>query len=107
MKKRTRARLLALGALVFFVTALPGMTVEMNPAGTPPDAKRIKDIKAYCVDFNWEKPYGRPRLARLGAFADSDPARHFAWYKMLGVNVIQTICVSPCRQKWRRNPWTF
>ena len=35
-------------------------------------------IKSYCIDFNWEKVYNRPKLARLGAFANSDPATHFA-----------------------------
>jgi len=64
---------------------------------------RIKDIKAYCIDFNWEKHYGRPRLARLGAFANSDPATHLAWYKMLGVNVIQTFCVSTNGYAWYKN----
>jgi len=65
--------------------------------------RKAGDIKAYCIDFNWEKPYGRPRLARLGAFAKSDPKTHFAWYKMLGVNVIQTFCVSTNGYAWYKN----
>jgi len=65
-----------------------------------PDATAIKDIKAYCIDFNWEKPYGRPKLARPGAFAKSDPAAHLAWYKMMGCNVIQTFCVSTVGYAW-------
>ena len=103
MKQRSRARIFAFAVLVFLATARLGMAADVNQAGTPPDATKIKDIKAYCIDFNWEKPYGRPRLARLGAFADSDPATHFAWYKMLGVNVIQTFCVSTNGYAWYKN----
>ena len=78
-------------------------------ADTPPKARKpvnagsIKDIKAYCIDFNWEKPYGRPKLARLGVFAKTDPATHLAWYRMLGVNVIQTFCVSTNGYAWYKN----
>jgi arylsulfatase A-like enzyme len=61
------------------------------------------DIKAYCIDFNWEKFYGKPKLARLGAFAKSDPADHFAWYKMMGVTTIQTFCVSTNGYAWYKN----
>ena len=50
MKKRTRARRLALAALVFLVTARPGMAAEVNQAGPPPDAAKIKNIKAYGID---------------------------------------------------------
>jgi len=67
------------------------------------DPSEIEDIKAYCIDFNWEKQYNRPKLARLGAFAKSDPATHLAWYKMLGVNVIQTFCVSTNGYAWYKN----
>jgi len=59
----------------------------------------IKDIKAYCIDFNWH----RRRLAKPGQFANTDPAVHLAWYKMLGVNVIQTFCVSTNGYAWYKN----
>ena len=68
-----------------------------------PDATKLKDIKAYCIDLNWEKFYGKPRLARPGAFGKSDPAAHFAWYKMMGVNVIQTFCVSTVGYAWYKD----
>lgn len=52
-----------------------------------------KDIKAYDIDFNWG-PGGVNGFAKPGLWADADPAKHVAWYKAMGVNVIQTFCVS-------------
>ena len=51
----------------------------------------VKDIKAYCLDFNWGSRRG---FARPGSWAGADPVKHVAWYKAMGVNVIQTFCVS-------------
>ncbi len=52
-----------------------------------------KDIKAYDIDFNWG-PGGPNGFAKPGLWADADPAKHVAWYRTMGVNVIQTFCVS-------------
>jgi hypothetical protein len=60
----------------------------------------VKDIKAYCLDFNWG---GRRRFARPGSWRDADPAAHVAWYKAMGVNVIQTFCVSCNGYAWYKN----
>ncbi len=56
-----------------------------------------KPIRAFCIDFNWR----RPRLAgwhndfaKPGFWADASPKEHVDWYRGLGVNVIQTFCVS-------------
>jgi len=92
--------------LLVTVIGTANVSAEEN-AGKPVAASvapaKIKDIKAYCIDFNWEKPYGRPKLARLGVFAKTDPETHLAWYKMLGVNVIQTFCVSTNGYAWYKN----
>lgn len=90
---------IAVGLALFMV----GTACAAASQGAMVDAAKIKDIKAYCIDFNWEKPYGRPKLARLGVFADADPGAHLAWYKMLGVNVIQTFCVSTNGYAWHKN----
>ena len=73
-------------------------------AQAPPDAATIKDIKSYCLDFNWEKT-GRKHdpFATPGRWADSDPAEHVAWYKAMGANVIQTFCVSCNGYAWYKN----
>ncbi len=73
-------------------------------AKSPPKASEIKDIKAYCLDFNWaatsrkRKPFAAP-----GNWAAADPAAHVAWYKAIGANVIQTFCVSSNGYAWYKN----
>ena len=71
MWQRSRARIFALAALIIFVSARPATTAGVKRTRAPAVGTKIKEIKAYCIDFNWEKPYGRPRLARLGAFANA------------------------------------
>lgn len=75
------------------------------PVVTPADAgesvpsARVGDIKAYCLDFNWG-PGGPNGFAKPGMWADADPAKHVAWYKAIGANVIQTFCVSCNGYAW-------
>jgi len=71
-----------------------------KPANAPVDPAKIKDIKAYCLDFNWG---GRRRFARPGTWADADPKKHVAWYKAMGANVIQTFAVSCNGYAWYKN----
>ncbi len=59
-------------------------------------------IRAFCVDFNWG-PGGPNGFAPPGLWADADPAKHLAWYKALGVNAIQTFCVSCNGYAWYKN----
>lgn len=60
------------------------------------------DIKAFCIDFNWGE--GGPNgFAGPGLWADADPREHVKWYKELGVNVIQTFCVSCNGYAWYKN----
>jgi len=66
-------------------------------ANEPPD-----EIKAFCIDFNWGE--GGPNgFAKPGLWADADPRLHVKWYKELGVNVIQTFCVSCNGYAWYKN----
>ena len=64
---------------------------EPQSANDPAASAEIKDIKAYCLDFNWG---GRRAFAKPGTWAGADPKQHVAWYKAIGANVIQTSCVS-------------
>ena len=64
-----------------------------------PKAPVIKDIKAYCLDFNW----GDKGFAVAGTWKDANPAAHLAWYKATGANVIQTFCVSCNGYAWYKN----
>lgn len=47
-------------------------------------------FNAFCLDFNWDYTY---RAASPGLYARADPAEHLAWYRDLGVNVIQSFLV--------------
>jgi hypothetical protein len=85
------------------------VTVGVSYAQTPdqrtvPDALATKDIKAYCLDFNWAATgrRGRP-FAKPGTWANADPAAHVAWYKAIGANVIQTFCVSTNGYAWYKD----
>ena len=56
-------------------------------------------IKAFCIDFNWG-PGGPNSFAEPGLWADASPQEHVKWYKNLGVNTIQTFCVSCNGYAW-------
>ncbi len=60
----------------------------------------IEDIKAYCLDFNWG---ARRSFAKPGSWSKADPAAHVAWYKAMGVNVIQTFAVSCNGYAWYKD----
>ncbi|MCX6873028.1 MAG: hypothetical protein NTW21_04365 [Verrucomicrobia bacterium] len=93
-------------ASAFILTALTATaaTAAEPPATPVPKSAGIKDIKAYCLDFNWaatdrkRKPFATP-----GTWAGADPAQHVAWYKAMGANVIQTFCVSTNGYAWYQN----
>lgn len=54
-------------------------------------------IRAFCIDFNWD---WTRRFASPGLYAQADPARHLEWYRELGVNTIQSFCVSHNGYAW-------
>jgi len=55
-----------------------------------------KQIKAFCIDFNWVNG----TFAPPGHWAEASPAEHVAWYEGLGANVIQTFAVSCNGYAW-------
>jgi len=59
-------------------------------------------IKAYCIDFNWGDG-GPNAFASPGLWADASPEDHVKWYHDLGVNTIQTFCVSCNGYAWYKN----
>ncbi len=70
---------------------------------SPPE---VKDIKAYCLDFNWQpssRKHGPKSFANPGLWAKADPAKHVAWYKAVGANVIQTFCIPNNGYAWYKN----
>lgn len=86
--------------------ALTGCTgVDHAPLSNPPKAgsSAVCDsttrIKAFCIDFNWG-PGGPNGFPKPGTFAQADPVLHYKWYKKLGVNTVQTFCVSCNGYAW-------
>jgi len=73
---------------------------EPQDASAPVAPAKVKDIKAYCLDFNWG---GRRAFAKPGTWAGADPKQHVAWYKAIGANVIQTFCISCNGYAWYKN----
>lgn len=66
------------------------------------DTDTPEPIKTYCIDFNWGD--GGPNgFAAPGLWANADPAAHVAWYKTMGVNTIQTFCVSCNGYAWYKD----
>jgi hypothetical protein len=61
-------------------------------------ASGASDIKAFCIDFNWNAG----QFAAPGTFAHASPKEHVRWYRDLGVNTIQTFCVSCDGYAWFR-----
>ncbi len=83
--------------IAFWLAALTAVAV-VSPVVRAADGERIK---AFCIDFNWG-PGGPNGFAPPGMFAQADPKAHFEWYKALGVNTIQTFCVSCDGYAWYR-----
>jgi hypothetical protein len=78
----------------FLMLTIASMRVAAaQPTGT---------IKAYCIDFNWGEG-GSNGFAPPGLWADADPAKHVAWYKAVGANVLQTFCVSCNGYAWYKD----
>jgi len=96
---KTRIVLLCL-ILAMIGTAFATGPKNQNTSVRPAKIKEVKDIKAYCLDFNWGR---RRRFAAPGSWKNADPVAHIAWYKAMGVNVIQTFAVSCNGYAWYKN----
>jgi hypothetical protein len=83
-------------------TCIAGLFLFLTAAFCQAADKDQGEIKAFCIDFNWGE--GGPNgFAKPGLWADADPEAHVTWYKELGVNVIQTFCVSCNGYAWYKN----
>lgn len=79
----------AIACIVWLLGALEA------PVGASPGAACPR-VQAFCIDFNW----GSSGFAPPGMYANADPAQHLAWYRRMGVNTIQTFCVSCPGYAW-------
>ena len=79
-----------------------GACVVSCLATAPSDAQGVEAesrIKAFCVDFNW----GPDGFAPPGMYAQASAQKHFEWYRDVGVNTIQTFCVSCPGYAWYKS----
>lgn len=81
-------------------TLLISASAKAEEAKAPVAVPAIKDIKSYCLDFNWA---ARGGFAKPGTWKDADPAATVAWHKAIDSNVIQTFCVSCNGYAWYKN----
>jgi hypothetical protein len=102
MKQKWRRYAVGIPLFAVMLMATSGLPAQGAIGSTAP--AEIKDIKSYCLDFNWAAT-GRKRkpFAAPGSWAAADPAQHVAWYKAIGANVIQTFAVSCNGYAWYKN----
>ena len=74
----------------FLAATLGARMLNARPAALP------KQIRAFCIDFNWYKGVFAPP----GHWAGASPEEHVGWYEALGANTIQTFCVSCNGYAW-------
>ncbi len=82
------------------------------PAGPNKSLVAPRQIKAFCIDFNWARVNQPAKagnaqpaqevvfFAPPGHWADASPEEHVRWYEGLGANVIQTFAVSCNGYAW-------
>lgn len=95
-------RVICAQCLTVVAASLFATAAEPTYADQPAVPAQIKDIKSYCIDFNWG-PGGPNGFAKPGLWADANPVEHVAWYKAMGANVIQTFAVSCNGYAWYKN----
>jgi len=85
--------------IVASLLAVSFSLAAIGPSTAAYGAEPSQRIKAFCIDFNWV-PGGPNGFPLPGTFAQADPKVHYQWYKALGVNTIQTFCVSCNGYAW-------
>lgn len=88
--------------IVKTLAGVVGMSILIPVCGaaaileSAPDDQRIK---AFCIDFNW----GPKGFAPQGMYTGASAKEHFEWYRAMGVNTIQTFCVSCPGHAWYKS----
>ncbi len=86
--------------------ALSLAATALCPAAEVPDPATMPEIKAYCLDYNWQGSGRRKKIADPPFMRDADPQAVVNWHKAIGSNVVQTFCVSHNGYAWYRNEVT-
>lgn len=94
-----RMRILGMTLLSLYIGTTGLGCVSANaetPSQSVETSSDLERIKAFCIDFNW----GPDGFAKPGMYATASPLEHFNWYRHMGVNTIQTFCVSCPGYAW-------
>ncbi|MCC6442852.1 MAG: hypothetical protein IT210_05270 [Armatimonadetes bacterium] len=83
---------IGLGSAAAAFLASSGETAPEGRKVDPP--KEI--VKAFNIDFNWDNGAASPP----GTYAHADPKEHMRFYQEMGVNTIQTFCVTYNGYAW-------
>lgn len=62
---------------------LAAFAVTTHAAPTVPDPATMPEIKAYCLDFNWQGSGRRKKIADPGFMKDADPKAVVEWHKAI------------------------
>lgn len=89
MNFQSLTRKLALLFAIVLGTATPN-----HASPVVPDPSTMPEIKAYCLDFNWQGSGRKKKIADPGFMKNADPKAVVDWHKAIGSNVIQTFCVA-------------
>ena len=79
-----------------FLAGAGGATALGTAALASAAPRMPKQIKAFCVDFNWYQGVFAPP----GRWGEASPEQHVRWYEALGANTIQTFCLSCNGYAW-------
>ena len=82
------------------------LAIPAHAAPTVPDPATMPEIKAYCLDFNWQGSGRRKKIADPPFMKDAGPQAVVDRHKAIGSNVIQTFCISHNGYAWYRNDVT-
>jgi uncharacterized lipoprotein YddW (UPF0748 family) len=92
-------KLIVLSLVIAGVLSLRCSDNKTRTKGVKAKDLQANEIKAFCIDFN--SAHGN--FAEPGLWTNSSPNEQVGWYKDLGVNTIQTFCVSTNGYAWYKS----
>lgn len=89
---------------LMIAAGIPGAATSVRVSARPAEITTAsKQIKAFCIDFNWVQKNGVGVFAPPGHWANASPEEHVRWYEGIGANVIQTFAVSCNGYAWYKH----
>ena len=95
ISRRDACKYIGMGA-----ASLPLLPKRIIANGIGAQKSSGERIKAFCIDFNWSPEL---KFAPVGMYGHASAKEHFAWYKDMNVNTIQTFCVNTSGYAWYKS----